>query len=301
LSDATLYRITGKFVDRATGQTLTNVRFGASSESPLSPGGRVGEILADGTFEIRDLAPGGYLLGTTLGGTTMLYSRHVEVNGNVSGLIVAIGTGATVKGRVRAEGADLPEKLTVRLTARNALGGGNPSLPTVTKPDGSFEFEHVQPGTYDISVDRFPAVPGAAPSVFVAATDTGVTVPDSATTMEVPVTVDFRVASIAGKVADAGAVVNVALLHADPKKRLVERFFRQVKTARDGTFKLEGVIPGDYWIVPWLGDDAGIVLDPEVFERLEKLATRITVEPSGAVTQDLQMTKELRAIAEAFQ
>jgi hypothetical protein len=308
LVDATLYRISGKFVDRETGQTLTNVRFGASPESAISPSGRAGEILSDGTFEIRDLAAGGYLLTATItmSGATVLYSRHIDVDGNVSGLTVAVGKGAIVKGRVRIEGADLPEKLTVRLTLRSFLGVGAPSLPTVTKPDGSFEIEHVQPGTYDVMLDRFPpAGPAAPPALFVVGADAGVTITDAATTIEIPVTIDFRVATISGKVLDADSSallpVNVALISADPKKRAVDRYFRQVRSAHDGAFKLEGVIPGDYLIVPWMGDDAGIVLDPEVFDRIEKLCTRVTIEPSGSLTQDLHLTKELRAVNDPFQ
>lgn len=66
LGDAKLYKISGRFVDRETGQPFTNVRFGADAASRISPPGRAGQMLPDGTFEITDLAPGSYLLGATV-------------------------------------------------------------------------------------------------------------------------------------------------------------------------------------------------------------------------------------------
>lgn len=93
---------------------------------------------------------------------------------------------------------------------------------------------------------------------------------------------------------------NIALVSADPKKRLVDRYFHSVRSGRDGSFKLSGLAPGDYLLIPWPGDDAGQVLDPDVFAMLERLATRVTLELGGKVAQDLRLTPELRTLADTF-
>ena len=63
---------------------------------------------------------------------------------------------------------------------------------------------------------------------------------------------------------------------------------------------MSGLPPGDYLLMPWPGDDPRQLRDPAVFERIEKFAMRITLERGGEVTQDLHLTKELRAAIDAL-
>jgi hypothetical protein len=216
---------------------------------------------------------------------------------------------------VKAEGGFLPPKLQVSFGSRDSLGRTGNVFGGATTPEGTFEIQNIQPGTYEVSISSNNAGGTDAPlpvgSFFVSAvsgsSDVTFTLPDSATTAEVSATIDFRVGGIAGKTYEAGETADkiipnswVALISADPKKRLLDRYFRRTRSARDGAFKFNGVIPGDYFLLIWPGEDAGQVLDPEVFAMIEKQLVKVTVDPNGKIPQDLRLTPELRAIADAF-
>jgi hypothetical protein len=53
-------------------------------------------------------------------------------------------------------------------------------------------------------------------------------------------------------------------------------------------------------LAPWPGADPHQLLDPELFEKIEKLATRITLERGQELSLDLHLTKELRSLIEAW-
>ncbi len=134
-------------------------------------------------------------------------------------------------------------------------------------------------------------------------TDTRFEVGESGS-LNLSLTIDFRTATISGKVLDIEdqplPKINVALISADPKKRMLTRYFQRASSGHDGTFKLQGLPPGDYLLMPWPGEDAGQVLDSDVFRMVERFATRITLPRGGTITQDLRMTPELRTLADAF-
>ena len=123
--------------------------------------------------------------------------------------------------------------------------------------------------------------------------------------MNVSVTVDFRPGTITGKTLDfdnrpiPGA--NLVLMSADPKKRLLYPYWREIKSDREGAFRLGSLIPGDYFLMIWTGGYrpwAG--LDPGAFAILEKYAVRVRVERSGVVSRNLRLTKEVRNLLDAL-
>jgi hypothetical protein len=120
---------------------------------------------------------------------------------------------------------------------------------------------------------------------------------------------DFGAGTVSGQLTDAAdpdgkpvaqtplAQIEVAMIPADPGRRTVEIYYRHARSDASGKFRISGVIPGDYFVVPWEGQDIWPVMDPDVFAQLQKSAVSVTVPASSTVTQDLKMTPELRTIA----
>jgi len=328
LRDAVGYTVSGKVYDSETGQPMPNVFIYVNPENFMTGSNGNAQTRPDGSFRLTDLTPGPYRMGgngvnTGPGpsagagrGQNRTFSRSFELGaGDITDMTIRIGPGAKVKGMVKAEGGFLPPKLQVSFGSRDSLGRTGNVFGGATTPEGTFEIQNIQPGTYEVSISSNNAGGTDAPlpvgSFFVSAvngsSDVTFTLPDSATTAEVSATIDFRVGGIAGKTYEAGETADkiipnswVALISADPKKRLLDRYFRRTRSARDGAFKLNGVMPGDYFLLIWPGEDAGQVLDPEVFAMIEKQLVKATVDPNGKITQDLRLTPELRAIADAF-
>jgi hypothetical protein len=249
----------------------------------------------------------------------MSVTRYLDLtNGAISDLVVRVGPGSTVKGTVKAAGGSLPPGVQVSLSQRATDGTFINALSATADEDGDFEILHVASGSYELSVGAIGRLGGDAPRFFLASAslalgaasatprdvgDANIEVGDS-DSLALVLTIDLRTASVSGKVLDTEdkplANLNVALVSADPKKRLLSRYFHSARSGRDGSFKLTGLPPGDYLLIPWPGEDAGQVLDHDVFTMIERFATRVTVERGGTVTQDLRMTPELRTLADAF-
>ena len=94
--------------------------------------------------------------------------------------------------------------------------------------------------------------------------------------------------------------VPVVLVSADPKKRLIDRYFKTTFADTNGNYSISGVIPGSYLAVVWPESDPSQVQDPDLLTQLEKHATRVSVERGGTASQDLKMTAAIRVIAQTF-
>jgi hypothetical protein len=247
-------------------------------------------------------------------GAVTNFTRQLDIGAaGANDLVIKVGPGATVKGVAKAEGGALPDELQIALTARASNGMNLGFSSAMIAADGSFEITKVQPGSYEVSLNVVNQPGGGNPQsrFFLRSasagdmdvTDGGLEVGESGA-IDLAVTIDLRPATLSGKALDAAdkpvAKMNVALISADPKKRLLTRYFRRIQTGADGTFKITAITPGDYLLILWPGDDAGQVLDPDVSLIIEKFATRVTLERGGTVTQDLRLTPELKTLAETF-
>jgi hypothetical protein len=99
---------------------------------------------------------------------------------------------------------------------------------------------------------------------------------------------DFSAGSVSGKALDgAGNPIpgaSVVLQSVDPTK-LDSDLYRHVYRAGDtGSYAITGVVPGEYVLFAWRGD-AGLVGDPDLFDRALQHARRVTVGPRGAVSE----------------
>ncbi len=359
------FNVSGKVMDLAAGRPVAGGNVMAMNEdvfSTMGGGGGMGngQIKPDGTFQLRGLSPGHYRLqvmalgegggpgggrgGPRVGAAQVgapgqpqqgprTFTKAIDVGqANITDLVIQIGPGATVKGKITAEGGDLPTGMRVNLISRGdggvagamAMAFRGPGMASAgeVSADGSFELADVQAGAYDISFNNRVAGPngrggfvqgGNGNSGFFLsgltsggadALDTGVVIPEGSSITQVTATIDFRSSSVTGRaLAEDGTPmpgVPVVLISADPKKRLIDRYFKTTHADSTGSYRFNGVIPGSYLVVLWPESDPNQVQDPDLMVQLEKHATRVSVERSATATQDLKMTSELRVIAQTF-
>lgn len=320
LHETAVFSVSGKVVDLRTNAAVGGATFFYRQESEsMQVGGTAGTAQgkADGTFRLLELTPGRYrvalqVLDPNSRGRATLTQRMLDVpNHNLSGVTFTISPGATLKGRIQAQGGDLPEQLRVQLLVRSTDAMGTD--PVFTAPDGTFDFADVQPETYTLTVNPMPPAPGKAlPAFFISGItvagndviDIGITVPEGATSPELTAAIDFRGGAIAGKALDSSNAAldgqNIAMVSADPKKRDSGRYFKKARSNATGDYTISGVIPGDYLMVIWPGKDPEVVQDPDVMALLEKHCVRVSVQQSGSLSQELKLIPDVEKIARSF-
>ena len=357
------FSVSGRVIDIEAGHPVAGGMINIMPDDVFSGGGGFGngQIKPDGTFTIKGLASGHYHLqvmgfgGGVAGGAggrggqaanvAQAVAGAVRINvgqgggpgrmimksidvgtANITDLVITIGPGTTIKGKLQAEGGTLPANMRVNLRPRSEGGGFRGPMGGTAgaqlADDGSFEIQDVQSGTYDLAFNSRgggpggnagnPQANGASSAFFLSALssggqdllETGIVVPEAGTAMQIAATVDFRSSTVNGRALDEEgkplAGIPVVLVSSDPKKRLIDRYFMTTHADSNGGFKFNGVIPGSYMMLLWPESDASQVQDPDLMLQLEKVATRVSVERAGTTSQDLKMTSEIRVIAQTF-
>jgi hypothetical protein len=233
---------------------------------------------------------------------------------NVTGLVITMGPGVSIKGKVVAEGGTVPENLRLSLMPKGeglmsmAFGFSNVQV----QKDLSFEVQNVQPGEYLVNASQgsFNPLNPAGAAFFVSEVrqggenvlERGIPVVEGAPVADLEVVLDFRAGTVTGRATDekgepvSGAAV--VLVSADSKKRSTDRFFRSSAADQNGNFKVTGVIPGDYLALLWPGPDAFQLMDPDIFTQVEKHAIRVSVDKAGTANQDLKLIPEVKTVAQ---
>jgi Carboxypeptidase regulatory-like domain len=323
MSRQDLFRVRGKVVDAKTGRpprtaSVTIVSRGPAatpvalfgSASPYNP--------ADGTFELRDIAPGTYWVRATVttastdsvltadaAGRTLadiftesvMADRRVaqipaDVAGSdVDGLVIAVSADSSIRGRLRVEGRTLAAVGSldgVQVTLRPATTGTTSNRHRPISADGVFRLDNVSPGDYFTTVQPLP------PGYYVKAAWL-----DQAEALEQPLvisgaasgTLDVLLSPSAGRV--EGAVVDSrrqgvpgvqAVLVPSQRLRWRSDLFRTATTDGTGRFSLIGIPPGDYSLFSWEALESFAYFDEDVVRRFEASSTFVRVAESSTAT-----------------
>jgi hypothetical protein len=305
------YRVTGTVLDVSGKPASVGVLI-ATSERSRSMGTEPvpGRTNADGSFVFTNVPPGDYVIqamgsstaglppdsrGVPQPGSREFASAFVIV-GNTDPVPVQLrmSAGATLNGRVVYEGMPTPPAQGVVLLARPAdfdrgpLIGAGPMGFTL-RPDSTFEYKGVFGPTY-LSVSlRQPewyvkSIVFKGQDLTDAPFDFGL----GGTFNDIEVVVSVAGAVVAGRVVDerAASVTDYSLLIfstlRDRWTGLGSRWVRTARPLQDGTFRVPGLPPGDYWaaaIERMDGLPGGGSAPPEadVLEQLSSRATRITL------------------------
>jgi hypothetical protein len=263
-----------------------------------------------GAFEFPNVPPGDYVLQVVHGRSSgnegeFAYEFVTLTDRDVTDLEIQSSSGSTLTGHITSDGGDGLKLDGIELSAiptdldRAPRFGGPPARAQVA-PDGSFELQGIS-GPRRLQVARMP--PGWTTKTILVH---GVDVTDqpqsfgredqSADDIEVMLT--SHVTRIAGSISGIGSLTgsvspaDVAVLAFGTDRDTWyqgSRYRRRVAPAATGTFAIEGLPPGDYFVVASEApQDPGEWTDPGVLEKLAASATRVRLADGEQLSLSLR-------------
>lgn len=263
----------------------------------------------DGSFEFAGVVPGRYsIVARDNSPAEHLVARTdlAVAEKDVDNVRVELLAGADVKcvvrvDRPRAEVHDRPEgawqdnpvKATVML--RNAEGGPSTVVvATQDTPGGPLALRDIPPGRYWVDVTNLP------PDFYVKwirfgereVTGTPVKVSQGGSEPRLEVMLSDKSATLSGVVTDASGepvrVAQVMLAPATPELERVSRLVKGTVSGAGGTFRFEGVAPGQYVVLAFEDAEPGLAEDPEYRAEFAASATSVNLTPSGVRTIEVR-------------
>jgi len=281
-------------------------------------------ISADGSFEIKGVAPGPYHLtatGRDSNGQEYTARTRVDVgSADIGNVVVSLRAGVEIRGRVVLEttppqqfkmssvrvsliaedGGGLPGLLNLAAAAGAGRGGGanaqirgGGQLATETvAEDGTFTLKNVGAQEYRVRVTGLP--PGAyVQSGRIGSTDalnTSVTVDNSQA--ELQLQLGFSAGRVTGAVSDpkgnAASGAQVVLIPDEARRGRNDAYFTATSDS-NGQFTLTNVPPGSYKLFSWEDIPAGAYQYPDFLRRYEDRGQPLSVTPNGMITANAKL------------
>lgn len=290
-----VYRIAGNIAD-VERDRLQHITVQAAAGDPGAAGSLTvsSSVDAEGKFALAGLATGSYVLTAfdrtgRARGDNILARQRVELQANVSNLVLRPGRPGSLSGRVTFSDAlparSRPEQISIRLNER---GGYQSASAQARAPEYRFEISNVWPGVYTLTL----ASPGNAFLKKLAQggkklDNSEVLIPDSGSA-----SVELEVAVGVGRVRGiAKAPGGAPLPHA--RIALAASFgspveFRTAQADQRGRWILPDVHPGEYRICAWPAVEVDALYAPETWQRAGAAVKRFAVDPGAEV--DLELT-----------
>jgi protocatechuate 3,4-dioxygenase beta subunit len=260
----------------------------------------------NGSFTLRGVVPGSYLLGTTIGEEAeMTGVVPVEVAGaDLENTNVIARPGIDIKGRITFDGWPanngapprvIPDIMRVPFTPGMPLAQNLRSPAPNLQPDNSFVLRGVGAGDYRVFVRNVgfdPQQRTFVKSIRLGSSDVlrdGLHV-DTRFEGELEIVIGTNVATLDGEVTDAqqqpvaNARVTLVPYPANPQRL---DLYRDVSTDTAGRFHMPGLAPGDYLVLAWEDVEYGAWTDPEFLRTYETTGTHVRLE-EGA-TQNVRV------------
>lgn len=256
----------------------------------------VGETLdKKGTFIIRNVFPGSYILRARLGDIQAPFStrRDVDVgNSDMEGVNLTITPGVDVPGHFVWEQKPPGEVQSLRVALRSLDEGTYNSEPREVKPDGSFVIKNVSEGVYrpDVFIRSWDCYLESARYGLAEVIDGGLAI-HPGTDASLELRISCRAAQIEG-FALTGDALPAAGVHIvaipDAPSRNQEWKYREEVTDQNGRFLLRGIVPGKYRIFSLDCADDFDWYDPEQLKPYESKGVSIEIQEGDKET--LQLT-----------
>jgi len=277
------------------------------------------EMHPDGSFVIRDVAPGTYTILATIENSPvpMMARQALQLGSNsVEDLRLQPQPGGWIHGRLRLESkggavqrsGNQADASQIFLKLRSAdgddealgeftMGDGFSSLAHVGA-DGSFEWKNVPPGNYYVelvgesgtNLDWFlkSALAGNHD-----VDEAGVSVNGGAVVLDLVASANGAVAE--GMVTDQkGEPVANAMIVAVPEPRLRARIerYRTTESDQSGRFALHGIQPGDYTLFAWENVEGEAYYNPDFLKTYETQGSALRVSEGDRKTVQLVVIPE---------
>jgi hypothetical protein len=259
-------------------------------------------VLPDGSFVFSDVPPGAYRVrahaGTSGTSTPLIAVHRIVVDSRDVSVTLSLAPGASVSGRLTAEGVNTAAPATfagLQVEAPFADGAAETAVGDVMR-NGSFTIRGLTPGRHVISLDGL-----AAPWVLHQVTFRGRDITDGGFEADsgqwlddVRITITDATTDVSGTVRDSkgesvpGAAV--LIIPAAPEFRTPSsRRFGRTTTDGAGRFRYRGLPPGEYRVVAAVLDDADIY-QPELLRRLSDAGEPLMLAPLATPVMDLRLT-----------
>ncbi len=310
------HTINGRYVDSTThGKVLYTARLlRDAGDSPLSawPVWTSGpaDIRADGSFTIRDVPSGDYVLkvswrsadppkpitGPIFVGRENGGSANVKVADADISAVVDISAPTVVKGNLQFEDADRKAFKGMRVSLIPEIAFG--SVHQVKLDDaGTFEFQNIlpenfvvdvlQPGKMGLYVKDVRCGGGGASVQRMRA--------EPGTVNQCTVTVADDAGSLSGQVKDVDRVAPDVMLVAIPTRPELRHWPEYLQSSRSdasGNFEFQHLIPADYEVfaVPRANEESPWT--PDFVERYHRSAEHVTIEPRSSKTVVLKIASQ---------
>ncbi len=322
-----LFHLRGRVIDPSTGlppraASVSIVRRGPAA-APTILGIAPAYNPADGTFDLGDVPPGAYWVRAIVSGNsadTVLPASAagrqvsdffldavfgdrqtsqvaVDVSSDVDNLVLSLGSGVTIRGRLSVEGGTLAAVGSVdriQVTLRPATPGMlmNPARGQRMREDGAFTAENVVPGEYFVMAQPLPAdyYVKEAQLEQVDVLDRPLVV-----TGAVAGTLNVVLSSKGGRI--DGVVVDdrrqpvsgvQAVLVPDANRGRID-LYRTATTDQRGRFSIRGIATGEYKVFAWEAIEPFAYFDSDFVRRFEHLGQRARIVESSKLTLEVNL------------
>jgi hypothetical protein len=268
-----------------------------------------------GTFEIRDLLPGSYVLtasiqtgqpGAVAFPQTAMSATSIPViitDSDVEGIGITVAPAATVSGRLRYEGqaprttADFIPFQLVSLNSspadvRTQLFGMRFTAAPPGNTDGTFRVDNVSPGEYRVAM-----LASGGGNYIKEARFGGVDIMNAplrltgSTGETLDILVGTARAQVTGVVLDtrSQAAPGMRVVLVPDRNRDRTELFRVVTTDQNGRFTITGVAPGDYKVFSWEALEQFAWFDPDVLTQFEAAGRAVHVTDSSGESVEVRL------------
>ena len=259
-------------------------------------GGQAQVKKADGSFEISNVVPGPYSLIAYWFDPTEakahLAAQKIDVGeSDLEGVLLIVGTGATVQGRVVWDGKASLERDELSITISGVDSTFLPGGTARVESNHQFTLKDLAEGDVRVQVS------GASKECYIKQITFGQTIiKDDVISIAkgsnpiLEITVSSRGARVQGSVADkdglpAAGVWVVAV--PDEARRTTLRLFKSQTTDQYGKFDLHGLASGEYKFFAWEGVENNAWEDADFLKAFEQRGTKLDVRDEDATNVNL--------------
>lgn len=286
------YSITGAIMDagKSAGPKPSEVQIAKRGDVETMWGSGGISLDPDGSFAVRGLSPGEYTLTATGEVAHENYSQRIDrgfasvriVDSDVHANI-EIGRAAEVRGKVEeSPGFSLAGKQVILETRGMAY------FPSSIDSTGGFDIRNVSPGEYTLSISdtRHAAESSYLKRALCSGRDyaTQSLVLDLGVSLDCQLTVGNDAGVVSGQVTDGdkpSAGLVVILIPESLTLRRLPRYTLTAKTDNSGHYKLEGAVPGDYFLFAVTPSDDHAYFALDFADRNRGSAERVSVAARG--------------------
>ena len=318
LIEQSTYRVRGRVVvDPTSGSTpstparpisISIMPRDSMINSPLSYSGSPYNP-ADGTFELREVPSGSYLVrgqlpfnGRPEPGQPFpvppIATAPVDVNGaDVDGVVLTFVPPTSIAGRMRIEGDSLSQNFRAGVNLRPAVlnGFGPPPRPSQPNAEGTFSIDGVVPGEYRVTANA--QFGSSQMNLYVKEIRFGSTdvlndlmVVTGPTSDRLEVVFGQNAGKMSGTVrADSQQFVSSAQVVLVPDKRDRRDLYKFTIANPNGQFTFPSVAPGSYKVFAWENVEQFSWFDPAFLTAYEGQGMPATVNESSNVTLDVKV------------